>query len=98
MWLTPKCLASLRVLQWVDPSGGALRVALRILACRAGVQVWHRPAAMTRVQTGNTISQKSPLAPKHVMLITAQSLHDRPTGVAFGQHQDQPSTTDIFGS
>ena len=39
MWLTPRCLASLRVLQWVEPSGGLLRVALRILACIAGVQV-----------------------------------------------------------
>ena len=37
MWLTPSSLASLRVLQWVEPSAGLPWVRARIRACILGV-------------------------------------------------------------
>jgi hypothetical protein len=37
MWLTPKWRASLRLLQWLEPSAGGRRVASRILSSSAGV-------------------------------------------------------------
>ena len=56
------------------------------------------PASMARIQTCDAIGHKSPLPSKHIMFVTAQPFHNRSTGVAFCQHENKPSTADVFGS
>ena len=99
MWLTPKWAASLRVLQWVEPSQG-LRFTLhsRMRASSAGVSVVGNCPAWRLNSPPQTFCPK-PLIPAIDEAVSAIELFSDPRpGVTCIQQQNQSRTPCLIGS
>ena len=97
MWLMPRWRASLRLLQWVEPSAAGLRVHSRILASSAGVRFLYRSSGVVGVQACQPLSFETPLPATDIVGVASKNLANRQVGLSLRQQQDQPRPAHILG-
>ena len=97
MWLTPRCRANLRLLQWVEPSAADLRVHSRILASSAGVRFSAARPRWCEYNPANRSASKRLFQRLIKLALQPSSLANRQVRLALRQQQDQPRTAHILG-
>src|SRR5712691_7399778 len=98
MWPIPSSFASLRVLQWVEPSLGPRCVRARIRASIRGViAVGLRPLCRAYIPA-TPCSRKRPPPAADVRPPAAHRLLNAVVGLAVGEHQIHPCSSRIVGS